>query len=33
MSYLEKLTIDGKFKNKRVRLFIHQAMRREEKNY
>ena len=30
-SYLENLTIDDKFINKRVRLFIHQAMCREEK--
>ena len=29
--YLENLTIDDKFINKRVRLFIHQAMLREEK--
>ena len=31
-SYLENLTIDDKFINKRVRLFIHQTMFREEKN-
>ena len=30
-SYLEKLTIDDKFTNKRPRLFIHQTMCREEK--
>ena len=30
-SYLENMTIDDKFINKRVRLFIHQAMCREEK--
>ena len=30
-SYLEKLTIDDKFINKRVRLFIHQTTCREEK--
>ena len=30
-SYLENLTIDGKLINKRVRLFIHQTMYREEK--
>ena len=32
-SYLENLTIDDKFIKKRVRLFIHQTMCREEKNY
>ena len=31
MIYLENLTIDDKFINKRVRLFIHQTMCREEK--
>ena len=30
-SYLENLTIDDKFINKRVRLFIHQTMCREQK--
>ena len=30
-SYLENLIIDGKFINKRVRLFIHQTICREEK--
>ena len=30
--YLENLTIDDKFINKRVRLFIHQTLCREEKN-
>ena len=31
-SYIENLTNDGKFINKRVRLFIHQTMCPEEKN-
>ena len=32
-SYLENLTIDGKFINKRVRLLLHETMCREEKNF
>ena len=31
-SYLENLTIDDKFINKRIGLFIHQTVCREEKN-
>ena len=31
-SYLENLTIDDKFINKRVRLYMHQTMYGEEKN-
>ena len=31
IGYLENLTIDDEFINKRVRLFIHQTMCQEEK--